>query len=99
MTADIAYYDAILEWSWLTHKNSDCDWLRVKWFYRDSKKLTFKDFQKESAECQIYTVCILQTLIISKTDEVLLASMQVSEIILSEEYSEYTDVFSEKEMS
>ena len=35
----------------------------------------------------------------SKASEVLLASMQVSEVILSEEYSEYTDVFSEKEVS
>ena len=35
----------------------------------------------------------------SKASKVLLASMQVSEVILSEEYSEYTDVFSEKEVS
>ena len=35
----------------------------------------------------------------SKADKVLLVSVQVSEIILSEEYSEYTDAFSEEEMS
>ena len=35
----------------------------------------------------------------SKADEVLLASVQVSEVILSEEYSEYTDVFSEEGVS
>ena len=35
----------------------------------------------------------------SKADKVLLTSVQVSEIILSEEYSKYTDVFSEEEVS
>ena len=35
----------------------------------------------------------------SKASKVLLASMQVSEVILSEEYSEYTNVFSEEEVS
>ena len=35
----------------------------------------------------------------SKVSEVLLASMQVGEVVLSEEYSEYTDVFSEEEVS
>ena len=35
----------------------------------------------------------------SKASEVLLTSVQVSEVVLSEEYSEYTDVFSEEEMS
>ena len=44
-------------------------------------------------------MCVSQTLTMSKAGKVLLTSMQVSEIILSEEYSEYTDVFSEEEMS
>ena len=35
----------------------------------------------------------------SKTDEVLLASVQVSEIVLFKEYSEYANVFSEEEAS
>ena len=35
----------------------------------------------------------------SKISKVLLASMQVGEVVLSEEYSEYVDVFSEKEVS
>ena len=35
----------------------------------------------------------------SKASEVLLASVQVSEVILSEEYSEYTNVFSEERVS
>ena len=30
LITDIVYYDAILRWSWLTHENSDCDWLRAK---------------------------------------------------------------------
>ena len=44
-------------------------------------------------------MCVSQTLIMSKVSEVLLASVQVSEIILFKEYSEYTDIFSEKETS
>ena len=35
----------------------------------------------------------------SKASEVLLTSVQVSEIILFKEYSEYADIFSEKEVS
>ena len=44
-------------------------------------------------------MCVSQTLIMSKTDKVLLASVQVSEIILFKEYNRYTNVFSEKEMN
>ena len=53
-------------------------------------------FWKKLTECQVYAVCVLQALTLNNTDEVQLTSIQISDVILSEEYSEYEKVFSEE---
>ena len=67
--------------------------------YRDFKKVTLKDFQRESAKYQIYTVCVSQALTKSKTSEIQLTSVQIDEIILLKKYNNYSDVFLEEEVS
>ena len=42
----------------------------MKWSYRDFKKVTLKDFQRELTECQIYAVCVSQALTMSKVSEI-----------------------------
>ena len=44
LTADIASYNVILEWSWLEHTNSVIDWQTTIWFYKITKVLTLHKF-------------------------------------------------------
>ena len=44
----------------------------------------------------MYAVCILQVLTLNNADEVQLASIQIGDVILFKEYSEYEKVFSEE---
>ena len=75
LTVYIASYDAILEWSWLEHANSAIDWQTAIWSYKSVKVLTPHEFWKESAECQVYAVCISQVLTLNNADEVQLTSI------------------------
>ena len=93
LTADIASYNVILEWSWLEHANSVIDWQTAIWFYKTTEVLMLHEFWKKSAECQVYTVCVLQMLTLNNISKVQLASIQIDNIILSEEYNEYKKVF------
>ena len=96
LTINILYYNVILRWPWLKHENSDCDWRKAQWSYRTSKVLTVTDFKKKSAECQIYAVCNSQADVMCFTSGVQLACVQTTEVVLSEKYNDYSDIFSEK---
>lgn len=95
-------YDTILRYPWLAGINPDIRWPLGEWFYREAdvpvKIAITNDFNFGEVSAAIILIVYL-SLALDILESIGIYSVEIRDITLPPEYSDYSSVFSEEEVT